>query len=169
MQAPSYTLSEALAAFTDHRLTRRQLVSERVVAAIYAFPGRAGLLRVRGMVYFSALMFKAGMVRLMAVFSPARARGRPAARMRFQPFKLSFQTLDVPPCLLRIYSVGPRSRRSLVVLRFCDWCRRIHESVCAGVSVIGRPAWLAKRLGTCFVARLLAKAALRWETAGVST
>ena len=151
MQAPSYTLSEAFAAFTDHRLTRRQLVSERVVAAIYVFPARAGLLRVRGMVDFSSLMFKAGMVRLMAVFSPARARGRPAARMWFQPLKPFIQTLDVPSCLLRIYRViGVRSHRSLVVLCFRCSLRWIHDSVCASVSVIGRPACCAGHLGTCF-------------------
>ena len=151
MQTPSYTLSDAFAAFTDHRLTRRQLVSERVVAAIDVFPDRAGLLRVGGMVYFSSLMFKAGMVRLMAVFSPARARGRPAARMWFQPLKPLkpfIQTLDVPSCLLRIYRViDVRSHRSLVVLCFRCSLRWIHDSVCASVRVIGRPACGAGHLG----------------------
>ena len=107
---------------------------------------------------------------LVIVFGPARARSRPAARMWFQHLKLSIQTLDVPSCLLRIYHGGARSRWSLVVLRSRGSLQRIHErSVCAGVNVIRRPACCVGHFVACFVLRLLAKAAPRRGTAGVST
>ena len=108
---------------------------------------------------------------LVAVLSPARARrGRPiAARGWLQPRKFSFESLDVPSCLLRIYRVvGARSRWSLVVLCFRGSLRLIIERVCSSVCFVGHAACSAGHLGTCFVLRLLAAAAARRGAAGAS-
>ena len=64
MQAAAHALSKAFAALSDRRHSRRELVSECVVAAIDTLPASADVLCVRGMV---SEMFMPGIGCLVAL------------------------------------------------------------------------------------------------------
>ena len=69
MQAAAHTLSEALASFPNSRMSRRQLVRQRVVAAVDPFLTGAVLLRVRDVVVLSSYMLTPGVTRLALLYN----------------------------------------------------------------------------------------------------
>ena len=69
MQAAAHTLSEALASFPNSRMSRRQLVRQRVVAAVDPFLTGAVLLRVRDVVVLSSYMLTPRVTRLALLYN----------------------------------------------------------------------------------------------------